>query len=516
MRVCLAQREAVIVAAVLATLCVLVILVLRWTHSPGDPTVASDTSDALSALLSVQVGIASIALPVVVFVIESARDGRDEAAFSSHEVLLRETLIVPILCAALSGLLAMSLSVATGSQAADVWVFSAVVCLSLAATLYTFYRATSLMSSRPRMEAASFSLWREKMRLEVHDSVIEQRCNQRLPSVLTELDMSFSQYEWLVDDSNEYFAVKSLRSGVLLDIDLNRLQDLAAFVNACALRSDASLAALTQLELNTRNEPRVLTPAQWTAAIGVSVDTDTPILRLKRRDYDVLQSEQIGAALSAAMVVGESTTPLEAELCHLKDQVLSAIRSGLRHSVSRNCDLYSLLVREYMNAVRTLSAAPPQTETAAQDLSGVLAWIDRDIADIVDEAVREGSAHYSRVVVTLIYSLVIASANTRDWHVFRRMVGLLEVLYISALRSKSMHADDICGAIAFRLEEICNAWLAGTLRRAKGATEVAFAEQCMSHVVTMLMRLMKRAVDDREVGHYAEFARALDGAFARH
>lgn len=507
-RACLSHRETLEVGALVTTGLVIASALIAWrstnTAAPHDQLLS-----ILTGLLSAQASLAAIALPLLVFVIEGARHDSMDALSRSHEVLLRRTAVLPILCAALGGIVAMAFSLASGAVPGHAWLFAAILLGTVVGTVFAFYRSVALISSPVRLRRATVDVLKEKMKTAVEESLDLHLGNEYLKQITEEAGLLFSPYSrWLPADP-EVFNVTVKGEGVLTDFDVYRLRDLLQSLEHWSLRSEQSSAAPTVLNL----QPSIIVdppPPQWTVALGSLVTSDTPALQLSKRHYDALRAHEVSASLSKLITFSAEQPPIEAELSHARDIVLASLRGGLRERVLEHCALYESLVHQYMKTARDRGARA-QAESAAS-LSTALNWVERHLTEIIEEAVAVGSMYDVQEVVGVAYGLALQAVTERDLETYKRFINLLEHVYRRSATLTTAQGMAACEAVAFRFSEMSNAKLATTFGQEPVANQRRLLLDFWRHLFLRLMRLMKEAVDQRRLDSYVRLSRALDDA----
>jgi len=80
-------------------------------------------------------------LPVLLFVIETARTDASSGAARAHEVLLRKTAVFPIFAGAVTGTFIIGVGLLVQPVTALRWIFLLILLGTLVGALYAFYRA---------------------------------------------------------------------------------------------------------------------------------------------------------------------------------------------------------------------------------------------------------------------------------------------------------------------------------------------------------------------------------------
>lgn len=224
-----------IVTGVLAGSILISWILRRW----GPCLISLDTTALLTAystMWQVQAGIAAVALPILLFVIELSKEER-QAAMRSHEVLIRDTWIFPIILFSLSGTLRLGIDMAWFLHPA-VFLFDLLIVLggTIAFTCVAYLLALSRLFSPTLMKARAMSLAREKMSASLDASIRVRLANGRLGEILAALKVGYWFFSPERDNAKQYAIVRAPALGVLSDIHLGRLE---AFVRGLPWRSES-------------------------------------------------------------------------------------------------------------------------------------------------------------------------------------------------------------------------------------------------------------------------------------
>jgi hypothetical protein len=168
-----------IVAASLALIGLSVLLALGHVHLSLLPT-TGDRISVYTSMWQVQAGIAALALPVLIFVIERARDER-QAALHTAEVLGRESWSWPIIAFAFVGVARMGIDLTLFSGEQLVFLSDVgVLLLTVLLTLFAYFRVLRVILRPSLLRDRSILLASEKTRDVLLESVRLRIANNKL------------------------------------------------------------------------------------------------------------------------------------------------------------------------------------------------------------------------------------------------------------------------------------------------------------------------------------------------
>jgi len=190
---------------------------------PGLPR-DGDRISVFTAMWQVQAGIAALALPVLLFVIERSRDER-QAALHSAEVLGRESWSFPIIGLSFVVLARMGIDMTwfSGNQlvfVTDLFLF----LLTLVGALFAYYQVLQLILSPPRLRDRSIELAKQKTRNVLMQSVKVRIGNNRLFQRLADFGVGWWPFGPTVRDEADYLVLDCPHSGYFVDLHLSKFE----------------------------------------------------------------------------------------------------------------------------------------------------------------------------------------------------------------------------------------------------------------------------------------------------
>jgi hypothetical protein len=247
--------------------------VTRWPGTKLNLPTGGQLTNLYTAMWQVQAGVAAVALPLLLFVIETSRDERQDASRRA-EVLIRYSYALPAICIALLTTVHIGVSVAKldypASFALDFGLFSLTISLTVVAYLKVLLllfsparlRGESIRLIRGRAILASIETWRHRLSLDV------------LSDVMVAVGLGFSTDP--PTGPGHYYPVNVKTGGTLTDIHLQKLKEF-----------------VWDLPWTSRPGPG-RPPAVWIAALpGYHLNNGDPLLFLDHTYFGRLSSRWI-------------------------------------------------------------------------------------------------------------------------------------------------------------------------------------------------------------------------------
>jgi hypothetical protein len=290
----------VLLSAVLA-LCSLALSYVSW-HL-GLP---KSLADLYTTMWQVQAGIAALALPVLLFVVERSRDD-PRAVFRSPEILLRDSYAYHILAFSFVVVGHIGLDLAWfGSSPSVVLLDLVLVVLTLVLAMYAYFKVVQLIMSSSLLRDRSVALAKERL------ADAAWRTGRRLKGgelLRTEFeDLGMNRWVFETEDEAEQFTV-SIRTNTPKYLDDVHVTTLRRFLNRLPRKTDAD--ATTNQALTATAVPTATTPPE--PAIWYLLDygslirpAATPFLRFRRDAFEDLDEATVVSVVTACVHLNAS------------------------------------------------------------------------------------------------------------------------------------------------------------------------------------------------------------------
>jgi hypothetical protein len=180
----------------------------------------SDRLAVYTTMWQVQAAIAALALPVLIFVIERARDER-LAAIHSAEILGRESLSFLLIGLSFVVLARMGVDLTWFAEIEIVFLTDLLLlCLTLAAAIWAYFSVLRLLFSPSRLKDRSVALAKEKQRAVILQSAKVRIGNNLLFARLAESNIKWWPLGWSESDAARYLVLDAPRPGYFVDMHL--------------------------------------------------------------------------------------------------------------------------------------------------------------------------------------------------------------------------------------------------------------------------------------------------------
>jgi hypothetical protein len=213
-----------VLGTVFLTLVGVSVLLSLWNPGVLGLAKSGERISIYTAMWQVQAGIAALALPVLLFVIERSRDER-QAAVHSAEVLGRESWSFPIIGLSFAVVGRMGIDMSWFSENRLVFLSDvALFLLTLVAAIFAYYRVLQLILSPSRMRERSIALAQEKTRSVLMRSVRVRIGNNVLVQRLDTFGVSFWPFGTSRREEPQYLVLDVARPGFFVDIHLGEFE----------------------------------------------------------------------------------------------------------------------------------------------------------------------------------------------------------------------------------------------------------------------------------------------------
>jgi hypothetical protein len=185
------RRSGVItVVCILALIPISRLLASYWPGDGLNLVSGPELDSGYSTLWQVQAGIAAVALPLLIFVIERSRD-TPEAASTSAEVLILNSYALPIIAFALAVTFNIGVNLANGETATTFTIDLALFGATCLLTLVAYYRVVRLLFTPHELKARSRQLQRERAIESSLDSLRSRASLRLLGVAMREVGLRF-------------------------------------------------------------------------------------------------------------------------------------------------------------------------------------------------------------------------------------------------------------------------------------------------------------------------------------
>jgi hypothetical protein len=215
------RSGAITVVCILALIPITRLLANYWPGDGLNLVSGPELDSGYSTLWQVQAGIAAVALPLLIFVIERSRD-TPEAASTSAEVLILNSYALPTIAFALAVTFNIGVNLANGETATTFAIDLALFGATCLLTLVAYYRVIRLLFTPHELRAQSRQLQRERAIESSLDSLRSRASLRLLGVAMREVGLRFDPGGPAPRSGR--LLLTSNRGGVLRDMDLDKLK----------------------------------------------------------------------------------------------------------------------------------------------------------------------------------------------------------------------------------------------------------------------------------------------------
>jgi hypothetical protein len=219
---------------------------------------------ALSGIWQVQIALSVAALPILIFIIELTKDER-LAATKSSEVLIRETLIFPIilLCFFIAFKIGLDIFFSKNSKATLI-VNLVLFSLSIILTIYAYYKALNIMFSPSILHNKSIKLMKEKMKDSVIQSAEIRVGNNILFKKFREIGIDYQPFSLDRLEKEQFYIIASSKFGRIIDVNIDYIKNI---FDSLQLKSFTQADGFSQEDFIDKNIISTLTNGQFNKKI---------------------------------------------------------------------------------------------------------------------------------------------------------------------------------------------------------------------------------------------------------
>lgn len=370
-------------------------------------------------LAEVYAGLCTFVFALLIFVAETMRDGKSDL----KRTVLKITLVWP-----LSVLLVVGIaSIAFGKVN---WLALLLLVPVAAGTVVALYRLLRvLLFERVRIRETQAML-ADRVRASVLDAARLRLCRNVLVGWLRDRKLELTYGPWVPDGWPRQGLVVAASDGTVHDIDLAKLQKVAARVQAlrspgpgepsphtrAALSMESSLShagyIVKALDNDVRRGDALLA---FSGLEGVSACQSDPILQEAQAAFDIRRS---GRAEGKG---------LPFELKDLRERMVSAIRDRRPDLVAVERDTYESLADAFLKALSDLDVhySAQEAESERGSIGGgwsEVKWLRDEVHFFLNEAIRTQDTEVCGEVLRLPLHIAWKAVEYGDHYVFKEFI----------------------------------------------------------------------------------------------
>jgi hypothetical protein len=270
---------------------------VRWhVGLPQGPALG----DLYTAMWQVQAGIAALALPVLLFVVERSRDD-PRAVFRSPEVLLRDSYAYHIMAFSFMVVAHIGLDIAWfGSSRTVVLLDLVLVGATLLLAMYAYFKVVQLIMSSSLLRDRSIVLAKERLADAAWRTSRRLKGAERLRKEFDAIGVDLWIFED-IDPANQFTV--SISTDIPRYIDDVDLTTLRRFLSRLPRQADVDATTDAVLTADPSTATTPAKPEVWyLLGYGNQVSPpETPFLRFRRDAFDNLDEASIASVVNACV-----------------------------------------------------------------------------------------------------------------------------------------------------------------------------------------------------------------------
>lgn len=268
------------------------------------PVPDSDFATVLTTLWQAHMALAGLALPILVFIIEVAKD--DASGFApTSEVLIRRTLAFPIIAFVLlsSGVFAVG---SYWLRAKSTYLVGLVVfACAVGVTLFAYYRVLSLLFRRSLLKRASKELLKERFAASIDRHARIRIGANVFARAIADLGI---QYSALASErSDRFLTLDAPRPGYVVDVNVQLLREflrLLPWKSGLAVRSGVQPPGTpTSSSIQRSGVPAIRVLRLYGERV---YEADRGLVVLRRDAFGELSRRELEERLGRVFIIGES------------------------------------------------------------------------------------------------------------------------------------------------------------------------------------------------------------------
>ena len=479
-------------------------------------------------LIAIHAGIGTIIFALVIFVAESLRD--DETKDKAR-VLLKESFLFPLVVAEI---LAFFIFVLCNL---NFWILAILIVGIGLLTIASLYKTILVLLNKYRFAQKRSELLQERL-LQSVDLAIEERIgNNILLSRLNNETIKLLDSPFPPDNESDYYSFNAKKTGIVSDLDLGNLMELADTIEANANENGFSFSGTKKHDVDVGKEEKTqktkLTPLEINRRRHIVKkfhdavnENDRTLIRVDKKllsDPDKLRKVEF--LVDEAFIVKPDDSfakEVHYEISGVKDQFISAINNKQLGKIEELVNLYIKLGEGFLEHIAKYSGinSAEQARKERYSFSGgweEIRWLSTDIMDIYEKAIQSRDREIIRNVAYLPIAIAKRAARENDHYLFQEFTWFAELLYEFATKEND---EDLKNFLADRswqwLKEVSDYDIEIRLRKhGLHKEEAGNLKDFAIHLFITFQSLLKKAFDNRDFGSFEKIKKAAYELFDR-
>lgn len=480
-----------------------------------------------SSLVPIQIGIATLIFPVVIFIIGFSI-GKNSIGVNQSEVLLRESYLFPVGITVLLFL------------ADSIWTrYSPVIVIQIliSSVLYVLviFRIIKLLLDDYKMLEESKALFKDKLKRSMEEAIEERIGNNYLLQKLGEGEGKTELQYWLFDperESDDLIKINLKQRGIIQDINLANLDKIAKIIEKESrqngysyykntVNASASLLTDKTVAMSVANEENTMlieNKARYLRKRLKDDVTDThPTALIIQRENIAHNSviNEIESLVQKTFIVNKQDHKLDKlkiELRNLKDQMIDNIHAKHLGKINSLTEIYASLGELFIDLMDAYSSKYTM-ETAQKERSSFVGewpeirWLMDDLRDIFDIAMKSHDKNIIEEIGYLPIAMSHRAIIALDHYIFQKTFQFFSLYLYYALREsdKELRAfmRDRCGRY---LQETADYYIQYELSKYDlGKDYVMQYKDFAIEILIQLQQLLKQAYEYKDLALFNGF-----------
>ncbi len=488
------------------------------------PILPAEDLKFYETLVPIQIGIAMLVFPVMIFIIGFSGK-KPTAGTNLSEVLLHGSYLFPVGVTILCFLVSL------------IWTRHTYVIMAqmfITALLYVFvlFQIVQLMLDDSKYIQKSKELLKDKLRRSLEKAIEERLGNNIIFQSLGENKIEL-QYQLpdIEDRNEEYLKYQLNRKGVITDVNMANLEKIAKLIEVNSKNNGFSFYK-NILDLSKESTE------QGMSNIPVSKDQQEPKedkdRYLQKRFMDVVSEEravvlcfqkkiisdenvlrEIDSLVQRTFIIKsvmEASDKLRIELRNLKDQMIEDIHNKRLGRIDSLKEIYIALNETFMDILHkyssnyTMEMARKERGNIFNEWQEVGLLMD-DLREIYEIALQSHERNIIRKIAYIPIAIANHSIKIMDHYIFQKSFQFLSLFYMYALQEKDNTLQefmkDRCGIY---LKETADYYIQYELGKLElGKDKIQQYKDFAIEILFQLQHLSKQAYDAKDIKTFEKF-----------
>lgn len=478
-------------------------------------------------LIAIHAGIGAIIFALVIFIAESLRD--DEAKDKAR-VLLRESYLFPL---AVAEILIFFIFIW-----GDVTLLSIIpVILMGLFTILSLSRMISVLLSRYRFAQKRAQLLREQIDKSIDLAIDERIGNNILFSKLDGKEIKLKFYPFSIDNEQNYYCFYSEKIGIVSDINLKKLEEIARIIDEEARGKGFSFSEEKDIEveidggnevqISKTRDMKINNNRYLLKKFHDSVDKERNILICidKNLIKDNQKIDELESLVASAFVIKPTNNfdeEIRREISGVKDQFITCILNKHIGKVDELIELYVNLADGFLEHMAKCGGVYSAQQARIERQSLFLGWeqvkwLSTDIRELYEEAMKSKDRNIMGKVGYLPFQIARRSIEMHDHYLFQEFIWFAELLYEYAVKESETDIKYFLVDRTWRWpKEICLYDIEPKLLKGSAnREELINLKDYAIHFFMIFQNLLKKSFDKKDLGSFELFLKAAQAIFSR-